>query len=197
MRTNYLQNVWLCHYGLPYLIASKGRINALSSGVGIMDVPLRIGYCGAKFALEGFYQAFRYEISDYGIVITITRPGPTFTNALVNALGPDGVPGHPTFTWDMKAPGVMPASQCVSLMFDATQRGDTACNTDKWLRTKAKIIGIYPPLAQWYFKRLFTSGGKHEYSSAEKHEKDCDIPYNASLLSPLVFYTIKSVSLLF
>lgn len=154
MRVNFMQNVWLCHYALKYLIAAKNsgpncasgaRINAVSSIAGAFGTPLRTGYSASKFALEGFYKSLRCELVPYGIKITITRPGPTESNILTRLLGPDGVVGHASFTQSVAPSELVSSRACAEAMLDATERGDLDCQPNRWLFATMRFVDYFFP----------------------------------------------------
>jgi NAD(P)-dependent dehydrogenase (short-subunit alcohol dehydrogenase family) len=52
----------------------RGRIVNLSSLVGLTGVPLMSLYTATKFALEGYSEALRYEVRDFGIWVSLIEP---------------------------------------------------------------------------------------------------------------------------
>jgi NAD(P)-dependent dehydrogenase (short-subunit alcohol dehydrogenase family) len=52
----------------------RGRIVNLSSLVGLVGVPLLPLYTASKFALEGYSESLRYELSDFGIWVSLIEP---------------------------------------------------------------------------------------------------------------------------
>lgn len=91
MEVDYLGTVALTKGLLPYMIArDKGQIIIISSTAGKIGVPMRSGYCAAKHALHGFFEALRAELSKTGIHITMICPGFIHTNISKNALVGDG-----------------------------------------------------------------------------------------------------------
>jgi len=92
MRVNYLGSVFCTHYALPYLKQSKGHIVTVSSLAGKTGVPFRSGYSASKFALAGFFETLRIELSEYGVSVTMVYPDYVQTETRLQALGPDGNP---------------------------------------------------------------------------------------------------------
>lgn len=91
MEVDYLGTVALTKGLLPCMLArNKGQIVVISSTAGKIGVPMRSGYCGAKHALHGFFEALRAELSDTSIGITMICPGFILTNISKNALVGDG-----------------------------------------------------------------------------------------------------------
>ncbi|MFK8083699.1 MAG: SDR family oxidoreductase [Granulosicoccus sp.] len=91
MDVNYLGTVALTKSVLPSMMKRKqGQIAVISSTTGKIGVPMRSGYCGAKHALHGFFEALRAELHDTNIGITMICPGFINTNISKNALLGDG-----------------------------------------------------------------------------------------------------------
>lgn len=91
MEVNYLGTVALSKAILPHFIAyEKGHYAVVSSLMGKFSSPYRSGYCGAKHALHGFFDALRMEHEKDGIKVTMVCPGFVQTNIAKNALIADG-----------------------------------------------------------------------------------------------------------
>lgn len=88
---NYLGTVALTKAILPYFIERKhGHFVTVTSLMGKFSSPYRSGYCGAKHALHGFFDALRMEHEKHGIDVTLICPGFVQTNVAKNALTADG-----------------------------------------------------------------------------------------------------------
>jgi len=91
IEVNYLGTVKLSLLLLPYFMKrNTGTYVVLSSSAGKFGVPVRSGYSGSKFALHGFFEALRAELSDTNIGITMICPGFISTDISKNALTEDG-----------------------------------------------------------------------------------------------------------
>jgi len=76
---------------LPLMIKNKsGHLVVTSSVAGKIGVPFRTGYCAAKHAIMGFFDALRAELTSYNIRVTTITPGYIRTNLSKNALNSDG-----------------------------------------------------------------------------------------------------------
>ena len=71
MRINFWGSVWCTHAALPYLKETRGNIVAVSSLAGLIGVPGRTAYSASKFAMNGFFESLRSEISDTGVHVTL------------------------------------------------------------------------------------------------------------------------------
>ena len=52
-----------------------GKIVALSSIGGVMGLPFQGFYSASKFAIEGYCEALRLEVQQFGIQVVVMRPG--------------------------------------------------------------------------------------------------------------------------
>ncbi len=76
---------------LPLMIENNvGHLVVTSSVAGKIGVPFRTGYCAAKHAVMGFFDALRAEVSNINIRVTTITPGFIQTNLSNNALNSDG-----------------------------------------------------------------------------------------------------------
>ena len=76
---------------LPYMVGQgSGHISVTSSVAGKVGVKMRTGYCAAKHAVMGFFDALRAEVSDKGIQVSTITPGFIRTAISKNALAADG-----------------------------------------------------------------------------------------------------------
>ena len=75
MRVNYFGAVYCTHAALPHLLATRGRIVAVSSLAGKAGIPTRTGYSASKHALHGFLDALRTELTGTGVSVTLVCPG--------------------------------------------------------------------------------------------------------------------------
>ncbi|WP_397453363.1 SDR family NAD(P)-dependent oxidoreductase [Pseudomonas sp. NA-150] len=92
IEVDYLAPVALTQLLLPLMVQRRsGQIAVVSSVAGKVGVPLRSGYCGAKHAVVGYFEALRAEVSEaYGIQVSVILPGSVQTSVAVNALEGDG-----------------------------------------------------------------------------------------------------------
>jgi short-subunit dehydrogenase len=59
----------------PFILKAKGRIVMMSSDSGFFATPFFGPYCSSKFALEGYSDSLRREITTYGVKVIIIEPG--------------------------------------------------------------------------------------------------------------------------
>lgn len=91
MEVDYLGTVALSKALLPHFVEKKsGHFVTVSSLMGKFSSPYRSGYCGAKHALHGFFDALRMEHEKDKIKVTMICPGFVNTDVAKNALIGDG-----------------------------------------------------------------------------------------------------------
>jgi NAD(P)-dependent dehydrogenase (short-subunit alcohol dehydrogenase family) len=78
---------------LPHLIASRGHIVNVSSVFGLMAVPSQSAYNAAKFAIRGFTEALRMEmtLAGTGVGVSCVLPGGVKTDVVRNSRVVGGV----------------------------------------------------------------------------------------------------------
>ncbi|MCI0336000.1 MAG: SDR family oxidoreductase [Acidobacteria bacterium] len=78
---NFWGAVYGCKFFLPHLRCSEeAHIVNVSSTFGLFGLSTKTGYCATKFALRGFSEALRAELSDTRIGLTCVYPGAVDTN---------------------------------------------------------------------------------------------------------------------
>ena len=79
LRTQFEVNLFGVHQitqaMFPLLLKAKGRIVMMSSDSGFFATPFFGPYCSSKFALEGYSDSLRREITPYGVKVIIIEPG--------------------------------------------------------------------------------------------------------------------------
>ncbi len=134
MRVNYFGAVYCTRHALPHLIASRGRIVAVSSLSGLTGVPTRTGYAASKHAMRGFFDSLRIELRRHGVSVTVAYPGFVDTGIRERAVG-DGL--------GRGSGRIMTASECANrILGAAAQRRRETVMTRKgklgpWLKLVA------------------------------------------------------------
>jgi NAD(P)-dependent dehydrogenase (short-subunit alcohol dehydrogenase family) len=90
MEVNFWGSVYCTKYALPYLLQTKGMIVVTSSITGFTPLYGRTGYSASKYALHGFFESLRSEVSLQGIKVLMICPGFTDTGIASRALDGDG-----------------------------------------------------------------------------------------------------------
>jgi len=111
----------LTKHVLPYMIQQgSGHIAVTSSVAGKIGVPFRTGYCAAKHAVMGFFDALRSEVTHKNINVSTITPGFIRTNVAKNALSGDGSAFGKA---DSNIAGGMPADACAKVIVTALNKG--------------------------------------------------------------------------
>jgi dehydrogenase/reductase SDR family member 7 len=93
MEVNFFAAVALTKIVLPSMLARKcGYIAVTSSVSGRYGVWNRTAYCGAKHAVQGFFDSLRIEVFPHNIDVTTFVFGAIQTEVSKNALTGDGTP---------------------------------------------------------------------------------------------------------
>ncbi len=79
INTNLTATILLTRLALPFLHPERGRILTLGSSFGGLGFPGFAAYCASKFALRGFSEALRRELSDSSIQVAYLAPRATDT----------------------------------------------------------------------------------------------------------------------
>lgn len=73
--TNVFSVVDLMQAMLPYLKCTSSRIVNISSGSGVMAIPLSGAYSMSKFSVEALSDVLRVELKQFGIKTVVVEPG--------------------------------------------------------------------------------------------------------------------------
>ena len=115
---------------LPHMIAQgSGHIAVTSSVAGKVGVKMRSGYCAAKHAVIGFFDALRAEVAEHGIKVTTITPGFINTPVSHNSLAADGsLYGQA----DPDNVNGMDVNQCVSAIIKGFNKGKSEIAMGGW-----------------------------------------------------------------
>ena len=117
---NYLGTIKLTKHLLPFFTTQKsGHFVTITSLMGRFSSPYRSGYCGAKHALHGFFDALRMEHEKDNIDVSLICPGFIQTNVAKNALTGDG---SALMKEDNATENGMPVNQCAEKIITAIKK---------------------------------------------------------------------------
>lgn len=84
--TNFWGTIKVTNAVLPYFRKQKfGKIITVGSITGLVAFPNTSYYAASKHALEGYYKALRYELTEFNIRVAMIEPGSFKTNIMDNA----------------------------------------------------------------------------------------------------------------
>ena len=136
MEIDYFGTVALTKAVLPTFLAQRsGQFVVVTSLMGLFSSPLRSGYCGAKHALHGFFEALRAEVYDEGVRITMVCPGFIHTDISLNAVVGDG---SKQGTMDEKTGKGLSPEACATQLVEAA-----AQERPEVLIGRSEIFGAY------------------------------------------------------
>jgi NAD(P)-dependent dehydrogenase (short-subunit alcohol dehydrogenase family) len=99
LETNFWGYVRVLQQVLPAMRAQGGgRIVLMSSIGGVIGIPFQAFYSASKFAVEGLGEALAYEVTPFGVQVTLVEPGNvktdfTASRRMARAAGGDPVYG--------------------------------------------------------------------------------------------------------
>ncbi|WP_414828894.1 SDR family NAD(P)-dependent oxidoreductase [Alteromonas sp. H39] len=93
MQINFHAVVSLCRGFLPLLksSASPAKIVNVSSLYGLIAPPHQSAYSASKFAVRGFSNALRHELSGSNVSLLVVHPGGVATDIANSAKAPEGI----------------------------------------------------------------------------------------------------------
>ena len=121
VEVNFYGAVYCTYYALPHLKKTHGRIVAVSSVGGKAAIPYNTPYCASKYALHGFYDSLRMELTQHGVSCSVVCPWWVATEFHEAQLNKDGVPrgaiGRAYYTKK-----TMTAEQCARIVLNAAYK---------------------------------------------------------------------------
>lgn len=121
MDINVLGQIALTQAVLPVMLEQgSGHIAVTASVAGKVGAPLRTGYCAAKHAVMGFFDALRTEVAAAGLQVTTITPGFIRTAVARNALGADGTAVGAS---DADIEGGMEVDACARVIMEGFEAG--------------------------------------------------------------------------
>ncbi|KAK3702757.1 hypothetical protein RRG08_042742 [Elysia crispata] len=139
---------------LPHMIERKqGQIAVVSSLAGKTGVSGMRSYCGAKHALQGYFDSLRIEMASNNIDVTIICPGPVFSNARLHAA--TGKMGEEAGTQMDSSEKRMTAERCAYLSCVAIANNQY----ESWISPHPPLVLIYivqmlPDLSKWFMQKI-------------------------------------------
>lgn len=118
MTINFWSALWCTHEALPHLLASRGRLVAVSSLAGLVGVPGRTAYSASKFALGGFMEALRNEVGRRGVSVTVAYPGVVATQIRRRGFNAQGEPAGVSA---LREDSAMSVERCAHLILKGLQ----------------------------------------------------------------------------
>ena len=107
MDVNFMGMVRLINQVIPIMRSQQhGRIICISSIGGLMGLPYQGMYSASKFAIEGYCEALRLEVHQFGIHVTVINPGDFstgFTAQRCKVDNPEALAAYPGYAKSMES----------------------------------------------------------------------------------------------
>ena len=121
LEVNVLGQIALTKLVLPVMVEQgSGHLVVTASVAGKVGAPLRTGYCAAKHAVMGFFDALRTEVAYLGVRVSTVVPGFIRTNISTNALTGTGAA---TGKMDADIEGGMDVTECAQIIVQGLANG--------------------------------------------------------------------------
>ena len=130
---------------LPIMLKQgSGHMAVTASVAGKIGAPQRTGYCAAKHAMMGFFDALRSEVTKDGIRVTTITPGFIRTAISEYALKGDGSKFGKV---DANIAGGMDVTECAAVIMRGFEKGKQEIPVGKGAEMKALLIKrLFPNL---------------------------------------------------
>jgi len=143
LEVDVLGQIALTKSVLPLMLEQgSGHIAITSSVAGKLGAPQRTGYCAAKHAVMGFFDALRAEVSRDGVQVTTITPGFIRTNISVAALKGDG---SEFGTVDDDIAGGMDVTRCAEVIMNGFGKGTPEIAVGEGMEMKALWLKRFFP----------------------------------------------------
>lgn len=128
---------------LPIMIEQgSGHMVVTASVAGKIGAAQRTGYCAAKHAMMGFFDALRTEVTRQNIRVTTITPGYIRTAISENALKGDGSEFGKT---DKNIAGGMDVTKCAKVVMRGFEKGKQEIPVGEGIEMKALLIKRFFP----------------------------------------------------
>jgi short-subunit dehydrogenase len=121
MDVNFYGMVYCTYYALPYIKEASGRIVNVSSLGGVMAIPFNTSYIASKFAVNGFSDSLRMELTKAGVSVTVICPYWVVTEFHQRYLDRNGKPKGPSGR-AIYTDKTMTANRCAQIILKAARR---------------------------------------------------------------------------
>lgn len=145
---------------LPIMLEQgHGHFAVTSSVSGKIGVPFRTGYCAAKHAVMGFFDALRTEVDQHNIKVTTITPGYIRTPISSNAVAGDGSAYGQE---DSEIRGGMDVTDCAKVIVNGFKRGKPEIAVGQGLEMNALWL-------KRFFPKLLMKMAAKQYSKMAKN----------------------------
>jgi len=147
MEVNFFALTEMTRLALPVLKrGTNPMLVNLSSIIGHRGVPYNSEYCASKFAVRGFSESIRTELTRHGIDVLVVCPGTTQTEFFDRVIARTGEP-----TWPEHTP--VSAERVAVAIVRAMRRGKAEIIPYGWGRILCWLNRLSPRLMDWVMAR--------------------------------------------
>lgn len=160
MSINFWGTVYGCKSFLPYLLKeTEGHIVNISSIFGLAGLPSQATYCSTKFAVRGFTEALRAELSKSRVRVSCVHPGGVRTNIEKSARfrkATDGCSHEEMIEVFEKLVRLSP-EQAASILVKKIKQNKRRILIGSDAKILDWISRIFPSRYDYFLKRFFTT----------------------------------------
>lgn len=174
-------NFWGMVYGtkafLPYLRQRpEASLVNISSILGIMGLSYQAAYCTTKFAIRGFTESLRMELSleESNIVASSVHPGGIITNIAKNSRNADAKmtkAEHQKLTDSFKDSFITSPEKAAQIIIKGIQKKQARIMVGPDSKFMALITRLFPAAYQKIMMRQFRKSGMDNYVNILKDRK--------------------------
>lgn len=130
---------------IPFMISQHfGHLAVTASVAGKIGAPKRTGYCAAKHAMMGYFDALRAELTREGLKVSTVTPGYIKTAVSHNAINGDGSRHGES---DPNIENGMPVDACAKVIFKGLDKGEPEIAVGQGMEMKALWLKrLFPKL---------------------------------------------------
>jgi NADP-dependent 3-hydroxy acid dehydrogenase YdfG len=151
LRVNLLGVIWTTRAVLPHMMERhRGHIINMSSVAGWVALPTYSVYAASKFAVRGFTEALRREVSAYGIRVSGIYPGGVATEFGLHT----GAPYRAR--WRLASALELNSDQVARAVFNLVRRPKRSVIIPWQLGIGVWLNALFPTLADWLIEMVFT-----------------------------------------
>lgn len=153
MRVNLFGAIHACYGFLPHLLKEdEAHIANIASEFAFFGFPTKSAYCASKFALRGFTESLRAELTDSSVGVTCVYPGAVATDIVWH--GRVVNEEKRKLEAEFLAKRAIPVDRAARAVVRAIQRNRSRCliGRDAWLVDG--MTRYWPNLVAWMVARL-------------------------------------------
>lgn len=164
MNVNFLSGAAICKVIVPLMVQrQKGNIIWISSIQGLIGTPYRTSYAASKFAVQGYCESMRSELTSSGVKVSCVSPGYIRTNLSKAAITGDG--SRYGVTDETTASGADPTDVAIEILNSINTKSDYLIAASFFMKVALFLKFFFPrilekQLVKRYQNGLKSKGGK-------------------------------------